>query len=229
MGSITNFQISVVDLNLLDGIEAGYVLSNRRIDLSTGASTYLSSGDPKQLLDSPGDAELRSAFAGATAMARLSEGSFFVEGAGPASTHVVASVGDWFQLVNIFPNTQLNFTADVSLITSGVGVLGAGIHLTKAFGSGNPSTQYDLVAGGGESKSERANFSFDWTGVDPNSGDDVWTGELRTILSGDIGIVDEPPPVLIPEPQEHALLLAGLAAVAAAARYRRAQAGRPRR
>jgi hypothetical protein len=233
-GSITvdNFRLTVVDLDPLDGIAAGYRL---------GMPSTLVWADVDSPDDGPEDSDFKSfsgwvesqasaSLTGGTARAEIGLDSFAVEGSAAPTAGRFFTAQTWRRdpSFTILPNTQLVFTANVSASIEGDPATDR-VPTSIFFGLGNSGPEfgflgrYALELGIDDCASPNvcSRSVSDTLHVSVSTGAESWTG------SYEFGLVTANVPAPIPEPQSALLMVVGLGLVGAIARRRRSDNSPP--
>jgi hypothetical protein len=213
--SLVNFRVTVVDLDLNDGIAAGVFPV---CDPMAEAVSAFVATPREELRDSDYSqhyffwlaAEAHARLNGAIANAAIARNSMFANGSAPADqfrfTAQAVQQAGWDY--TILPNTRLIFTGDAAVMSTGVAAgsyLGGGVSfslVSRQDFSALGSFSLPLVANQSATQPMHVSVS---TGAEP------WTGHyfLSTNVEFHPGLAASMAP--IPEPQTYALMLSGLA------------------
>jgi hypothetical protein len=116
--SLQNFTITVEDLNLNDGIEAGYtfLLSDQVLDARALVTVDAEPVVQQDFKQPWGPSSVQLDAGGTLVRASAGEGSIFASGQGPAAFH--HAIASRRGLLEVAPNTRLVFTGDASAAAS---------------------------------------------------------------------------------------------------------------
>lgn len=218
--SITNFTITVVDLDPNDGITAGFTGSNPFTRLFTQATFFpLGPGVQDEQVVPNWNPGLRSQSSFTQASADASTGPSFgwVSASGQSSepSQIYTAQAEQFDNpFKILPNTRLTFTGDMAVSGAVDPCLGG----ASACQFGTSFVSFDLSPTDGSDESLHITLLRDFGGGNPNSvsgvehidasfstSADEWTGAISASAQTYISVV--------PEPETYALMLVGLAAL----------------
>jgi hypothetical protein len=204
---LTNFRIQVIDLDLADGIAAGYSFSDSQTFVHSTVE-----GSAKELLVPGWIDELESASTNGSfsSFARATPGGLLATG-----TNGSTGIGDFFSgavrsasVFTVQPNTRLVFSADAA-ISVGDTPCQTACHAFVEFRVGE-AIDFQLSTSVGENQSVHINLLLSTTA------EEEWKGHIAQQV-GVFGRLDPTPPP-IPEPETFALLLAGLGLLAISVR-----------
>jgi hypothetical protein len=216
LAEITNFRIQVIDLDLQDGVAAGYSFSDAATLLNASALTGQLPAVVDVQVSNDWTSAIQAMAVDGTATGSAQAGDGFLRAAGTASEPLASYYVETRRTdegFTIFPNTRLVFTADfhsdvsefpctAPACTGLTSDMHFRLYQRAEDGQETTAASFSLQTyqDGGPELQEHMNISFA-TGVAP------WQGnvDMLALTSGGLPI---------PEPQGWALLAAGLAGLA---------------